>query len=254
MIRRPIQNYFFFGTAVRYLQDARAGYRVCDYSDSWHVRTNLQQIFGYMKDLNLRVSSLTNAAGTLRDILSELQKCGDDDVLSAEQAKKLNDAIEKLRETLEAELQATYAYTVLPKRVDISRLIEKPASLFAPGVFEKLPEIAKYDIGEAARCIAFELPTAAAFHLMRTTEAVLRVFYVSVVRSGRRAKMWGEIVTDIRKRRVGKTHAVFLNHLDHLRNAFRNPTQHPDARYDIHEVQDLWSLAVDAINRMAPSL
>lgn len=254
MIPRPIQSYFFFGTAVRYLQDAIVGYRIGDYPDGWAVRTNLQQIFSYMNDLNLKVSSLTDAARTLRGLLGELEQCGDDEGLSAEHVNKLCTGIEKLRETLEAEMRATQAYMLVPKRVDVSRLIEDPASLFAPGVFEKLPEIARYDIVEAARCIAFELPTAAAFHLMRATEAVLRVFYISVVRRGRRARMWGEILTDLRKKCAGKAHAVLLNHLDHIRQAFRNPTQHPDARYDIHEVQDLWSLVVDAVNRMAPSL
>lgn len=255
MIRRPIQQYFFFGTAVRYLQDASAGYQIANYDDGgWAVRSNLEQIFSVMGTLNLRVSSQTDAARELRVLLEEFSVANEKDALTAEQASKLTRYVKELRQTLEAELRATYAYSLVQKRIDISRLVEDPASLFGPKVYAKLPAIAQYDIAEAGRCIAFELPTAAAFHLMWATEAVLRQLYVSVVRTRRHARMWGEIVADIRKRHVGKEHTVLLNQLDHIRQAFRNPTQHPEARYDIHEVQDLWSIAVDVINRMATRL
>jgi hypothetical protein len=228
MIRRAIQNYFFFGTAVRYLQDARAGSQIADYEIAMNIRSNLQSVIDYMADLHLRVSQQTDAARVLAKMLQEFDEADRDAILSPEQSTKLNDNVRELRQTLEAELRATYAYSLTAKRVDITRLIDEPESLFAPNVYERLPAIAKYDIGEAGRAIAFELPTAAAFHLMRATEAVLRIFYSSVVRTRRTARTWGEIVTDIRKRRIAKRYVALLNHLDHIRQSFRNPTQHPD--------------------------
>jgi hypothetical protein len=254
MERRPIQDYFFFGTAVRYLQDTKAGTQVADFPGGWAVRSNLREVIKTLNNLNLKVSSLTDAATGLRRLLGELDKYVPNQQLSVEHTIELNTQIGRLRETVEAELRATHAYTLTAKRIDVSRLVADPGSLFAPGVFEKLPEIARYDIGEAGRCIAFELPTAAAFHLMRATEAVLRTFYASLIRRKRRARMWAEIIADIRAKRVGQKHTVLLNHLDHIRQAFRNPTQHPDARYNIHEVQDLWNVIVEVINRMASSL
>jgi hypothetical protein len=44
-----------------------------------------------------------------------------------------------------------------------------------------------------------------------------------------------------------------LNNLDNIREHYRNPTQHPDKVYDINEVQDLFGLCIDAINRMVSS-
>ena len=231
MIRRPIQNYFFFGTAVRYLEDATAGTKITDYDDGLAIRSNLKRIMSDMQKLNLRVSQQTIAAERLETMLKEFEGSDETSVLSTEHEKKLRHYVRELRQTLEAELRATYAYSLTPKRVDISRLIDEPESLFGPDVYEKLPAIAKYDFGEAGRAIAFELPTAAASHLMRATEAVLRVFYSTVVRTRRTARTWGEIVTDIRKRRIANKHAALLNHLDHIRHSFRNPTQHPDAQY-----------------------
>ncbi len=251
MIRRPIWSYFFFGTVIRYLQDAQPGYRIGDLEHAACVRSNLEQLFGYMTELNLRVTPRTSAASRLQALLNDLKIMKDNEVLTVEHARDLNSQVEELRETLEAELTSIFAYAISPKRLDPERLLDQPAALFAPGVFARLPDIARYDLAEAARCIAFEVPTAAAFHLMRATEAVLRGFYRSVASRARRARMWGEITADLRKRRSASRHAVLLNHLDNIRLSFRNPTQHPDARYNVDEVQDLWAVCVDVINRMA---
>jgi hypothetical protein len=66
--------------------------------------------------------------------------------------------------------------------------------------------------------------------------------------------MWGAMVQDLRKRRKARPYEVLINNLDNIRNSFRNPTQHPEKIYDIHEVQDLWGICIDAINRMAVAL
>jgi hypothetical protein len=108
---------------------------------------------------------------------------------------------------------------------------------------------------EAGKCIAFERPTAAAFHLMRATEAVLRAFYFQHVQRNRIQQMlWGPVVQDLRGRRKfggNERFSVLFANLDNIRLSFRNPTQHPDKTYDIQEVQDLWGLCVDVISRMA---
>ena len=44
---------------------------------------------------------------------------------------------------------------------------------FAPSVSERFPEAIE-DMREAARCFAFERPTACVFHLMRVTECGVR--------------------------------------------------------------------------------
>ena len=66
--------------------------------------------------------------------------------------------------------------------------------------------------------------------------------------------MWFAMVEELRKKRKTKAHVPLYDHLDHIRVNFRNPTQHPDKTYDIDEVQDLWSLGVDVVNRMAGAL
>src|SRR5258706_16076864 len=105
-----------------------------------------------------------------------------------------------------------------------------------------MPPIAKYDVEEAGKCIAFERPTAAAFHLLRGTESVLKDFYCTMIKQKRCQLMWGPMVADLRKRPKTKKNIVLLDNLDNIRRSFRNPTQHPEKIYDIQEVQDLWGL------------
>jgi hypothetical protein len=174
-----------------------------------------------------------------------------EDRLTVSEATRLRDAMKVLRKTLTAELHGFSAYVVTPKRIDVSKLVDDVASLFAPGAYDRLPDIAKYDLREAGRCIAFELPTSAAFHLMRGVEAVLRTLYCKLAKRDRADLLWGPMLTDLATRRIAGPHKDLLSHLDHIRRSFRNPTQHPEKIYDIQEVQDLFSLCVDTINRMA---
>lgn len=63
--------------------------------------------------------------------------------------------------------------------------------------------------------------------------------------------MWGPMVTHLKKRKAKPIPpATLLNNLDNIRVSFRNPTQHPEKIYDIQEVQDLFGLCVDVVNRM----
>lgn len=239
-------RYWQFGTGFRYLQDAKEGYIIHGKS---YVIDNIDSLFKKLEDLNLRVT--IRAAGDLRSLLTELKATPADSKLDAPQARKLNNTVRSLRQTLEAELKGVNAYVVSPKRIEVERLVTDPASLFSPDIFNSLSELARFDITEAAKCIAFERPTAAAFHLMRATEETLRNYYCHFVKRDRLKVMtWWPMVQALQNHRRAKRYDVLNRNLDNIRTSFRNPTQHPDKVYDIHEVQDLWGLCVEVINRM----
>lgn len=241
-----LYRYWQFGTGFRYLQDASAGYPI---HGSGVVLGNLETLFKKLEELNLRVT--IRPAGDLKKLFTELRATPSDSKLDAAQAKKLNTTVQSLRQTLEAELMGMNAYVVSPKRIEVERLVTDPAALFAPDVFTALSPIARYDIAEAAKCIAFERPTSAAFHLMRATEEALRGYYCHFVKRDRLDPMlWGPLVQALTLHRKAKVHDALNRNLDNIRVSFRNPTQHPDKVYDIHEAQDLWGLCVDVINRM----
>lgn len=246
MQRVTVYRYWQFGTTVRFLQDAREGFQI---HGANVVIGNTEALFRKIDELELRVTK--RAAADLADLLKEFKATPADSKLTAAQATKLSGTIKALRQTLEAELQGVEAYVISPKRLNVERLINDVPSLFAPGTFAALNAVAQVDLQEAAKCIAFERPTAAAFHLMRATEAVLRSFYCHFVRRDRIDPMlWSPMVQALQKHRRAKHYDALLRNLDNIRVSFRNPTQHPDKVYDIQESQDLWGLCVDTINRM----
>jgi hypothetical protein len=251
MIPRSIYLYYWFGTCLRYLQDAPSG-TLLGKPDGDSIKFNLKRFFEYLDALDLQVTA--RAARELRalfDELSQLDPAGD---LSADQAPRLSNLVSQVRLTLDAELEGVKAYVITPKRLDIHQLLKSIPTLFSPGIYNKLPPIAQYDFTEAGRCIAFERSTAATFHLLRGTEAVLKKFYCALTGRKTCKLMWAATVDELRTRRKAEPYNVLLDNLDNIRRSFRNPTQHPEMIYDIHEVQDLWGLCVDAVNRMAKAL
>jgi predicted house-cleaning noncanonical NTP pyrophosphatase (MazG superfamily) len=87
--------------------------------------------------------------------------------LTTEEAEELRDIMTEIRHTFMAEAKGILAYVVTEKRWDLKKLLGNIEELFRPKVFFSCSEIAQYDFQEAGLCIAFERPTAAAFHLLR---------------------------------------------------------------------------------------
>jgi hypothetical protein len=62
----------------------------------------------------------------------------------------------------------------------------------------KLPDLTKQDFDQGGKCIAFDVPTAAAFHLLRGTETVIREYYEVVVPGPKKAtpkmRNWGTYI------------------------------------------------------------
>lgn len=250
MIELCIGHYYTFGTEMRYLQDAHASFLID--GDSY-VRENIQRFLNNLQALELKVTE--RASWRLIDFLNNLESSDESPSLGEEKASLLREIMNEIRHTLDAEIAGMSAYTVTPKRLDSEKLLQNVSHLFAPDVFQLFSDIAKYDFNEAGKCIAFERPTAAAFHILRATEANLRLYYKNMVRQNRiTSEMWGNIVADLREKNRTKKYTILNNQLDNIRHSFRNPTQHPEAIYDIHEVQDLLSICVDVNNRMFRTL
>lgn len=247
MIRRKTSRYIYFGTNLRYLQDATEGARAD--GESLFIE-NLERLLEMLDELGLTVTA--RAARTLKGatLLQELKNRGPNHTLTATDAQRLRTFARDLRITLMAEAGGLDAFIVSEKRMDVERLLADVGALFPQGTFQKLPDIARIDFQEAGKCIAFELPTAAAFHLMRGTEATLRQFYLETVKRGRVDPLiWGPMVKHLRARRSPPPTSL-LDNLDSIRRNFRNPTQHPDATYEIDEAQDLLGICIDVVSRM----
>lgn len=244
-----IYDYIRFGIAERDLRDAQEGWGVYDEGG----RATVVRVFtDYLRQFEFPVTQ--RAAYELHQLGDEMAELPRDATFTAETARKLNDAIKILERTLFAEAHGKHAFIVTEKRIDVQKLLYDVPSLMGPGTFIALPDIAKRDLMEAGRCIAFERSTAAAFHLLRGTESMLRRFYRSIVKRNRVQLMWGPMVEHLRQRKRKPPPKPLLDHLDNIRLSFRNPTQHPDKEYDIQEVQNLLPLCVDVLDQMVSFL
>ena len=272
MEKRATAGYIYIGTAVRYLMGAMAGWPI--FSEGavannirqldvllqryeFHVTHRLlepllEMLEGWEKEVGLDLPEIQGA--DLSEMKERDQSAPGGEAtsgreLTLEEAERLWKRAQILRETLLAEASGKINYAASDKRYTIQKLTEDFSTLMATGVFSELPEIAQVDMREAGKCIAYELPTSAAFHLMRGTEAVLRHYYCCKVKRNRikQPLMWGPMVTHLKEKRVP---AGLLDALDSIRRNYRNPTQHPDKVYDLDEAQDLLSLSLDVTNRM----
>lgn len=139
---------------------------------------------------------------------------------------------QRFENVLAAELQWGQLYLVEPKGgYDLNQLTSNGIVIFPPALQEKVPE-ALQDALEAARCIAFALPTAAAFHLHRVNELVLRRYYDTVTNGAARPinRNIGAYI-DAMKNAQFKDQKIF-GALAALKDFHRNPVLHPDDRLE----------------------
>ncbi len=246
MLEKSISWLIYFGTSQRYLQDATSRYKI---KGDGLVLDNIDRFVGQIDELGFTVTR--RAARPLAELREELEK-STEQRLTEKQAERLKKVMQELRPTLVAEGGGTIAYIISERRYPIEKLLDDPGSLFAEEVFTKLPQLAQYDFGEAAKCLAFERPTAAAFHMLRGTESTLRDFYCQKIKKNRSELMWGPMIQSMRVK-AERFPQVLLNHLDNIRASFRNPTAHPEKTYDLDEVRTSLDL-IDVANRMVHGL
>jgi hypothetical protein len=134
----------------------------------------------------------------------------------------------KFTNVLEAELPLLPLYLVSKKGGhDAEDLIGRGEVFFPPELATKVPA-ALADIKEGARCIAFELPTAAGYHFHRANEAVLRAYYDAVTGGAPRPpeRSIGKYIGEMDRLKAGD--ASIKASLRDLARYHRNPLIHPE--------------------------
>jgi hypothetical protein len=224
-------------------------------------------------------TSVSLVVGTLDTLAKLLDKCGYPVAVASTKSVKfseMNDAVRALGEkdkivaplstkittqfkTLEsvvfAEGSTKKLYVLSDRRFNTEYLLSQPEKLLKSGAFDKLDEIARLDLASACRCILFGEATAAAFHMLRATESTLKSYYCHHRKQKRLEKpMWANMVDQLRAKKKNKPPEALLQSLDLIRTAYRNPTQHPQAIYQIDSAQDLLGVCLDVIGKMADEL
>ncbi|GBF52131.1 hypothetical protein LPTSP4_36690 [Leptospira ryugenii] len=188
----------------------------------------------------------------LEEIMEKLSHIDEESIISEEIATELENLIKKADPALDSELQLKKVYLLTSKRFEVTVLLEDSKSLLAKDTWQKLTINAQNDFNFACQCIALNLGTSSAFHIMRAVEEMVKQLYFHYVKTNRLQKpMWGPMVEKLKNKKKPKPSQSLIDHLDNIRKNYRNPTQHPEKFYDIDEAQDLLHTSIVAINEIS---
>lgn len=158
------------------------------------------------------------------------------------QIQRLKEVFSNFEAVAIAELRSSSLFYVTSKGgFDTSCLASKGEAAFPRDLEKKVPE-AIGDVRQAARCIAFELPTAAGFHLHRANECVLRIYWDHVTGGQPRPteQSMGVYLSELNKLKKGRPQV--REHLKSIKDLHRNPLMHPDQTIDsVDDAIDLMS-------------
>ena len=160
----------------------------------------------------------------------------------------------KFETTLNAELAIANAYIISPKGgYDVGILLTNPSLAFPLELFSIIPET-KYDVEQAAKCLTFEVPTAAGFHLHRINEAVVHRYWDAISKGNKRLKRatLGQYIEKMIKAEYGDE--KILSTLQQINILHRNPVLHPENNLTVQEAIELFGIIVSAVSSMLPAI
>lgn len=163
-----------------------------------------------------------------------------EEVIPTWRIKNLKRAFDTFDAIITASLQTSDLYFASPKGgYDTACLTDHGEVLFPTSLAKKVPD-AVPDVRAGARCLAFDLPTAAGFHFHRANEAVLRRYFDEVAGEANRpdSRNMGDYINIMKTKKVGDPKVIDV--LRSLKDLHRNPLMHPDQNID--SIEDTISL------------
>lgn len=185
--------------------------------------------------------SATDLLDALRPVIPRLVEAGSS--LHTFEIYQIQSRARDFKIALLAEMGVLPSYFVTQKGgFDTSALLDRAASLFPTELAIKVPE-ATFDVAEAGKALAFELGTAAGFHLFRVVEAVIRRYYSETTKgsSHPRVRSIKVYIRAMEKAGVGDT--AILRALEQLADFHRNPLIHPEAALSLDEAISILGMA-----------
>jgi hypothetical protein len=220
----------------------------------------LQVIRGPIQKLKTLVDQISSEASKAIQAVREGQEARR---LDFSARYSINDAIREFRVVLSAELGTTDAYVISKKGIySTNDLIERADNALSPSLRTFVPSQALLDFREAGKCLAFDLFTAAGFHILRATDSTLRAYYTRFVGTvpKPKARNWGTYTTNLRKcavdpnRQPPKPDVKTISLIDQIRDMHRNPIIHPEDNLDEDKALILFDVCKSAIVAMASEI
>jgi hypothetical protein len=162
----------------------------------------------------------------------------------------LKTTFNRFETVLTAELQSSSLYFVTAKRGYDTLLLTETGEVLFPKDLPAKVSNATTDARAAARCLAFELNTAAAFHIYRVVEAVLRRYWEVITGNQPKPKTRsiGVFLSAMKKLDCGSP--KIISAMYQLNNLHRNPTIHPEDHLTTDEAVSLFGIANSLVGSM----
>jgi hypothetical protein len=151
---------------------------------------------------------------------------------------------------LGGELAVLPIYHLWPIRAyNLEVLVSQGENVFSEIARKDFTEDEIHNFREGGKCLAFQVPTAAAFHIFRGAESVIRRYYEAVIGQLPKHKMrnWGAYIKHLR--RSGADVKVIAI-LEQIKDLHRNPVIHPEAQLSNDDAQSLIGIMDSAITAM----
>jgi hypothetical protein len=235
MIR--ISPYYFYGmgVALNPLKSLKADAPMHTAIVTLYIASNtLERLF----DGFYPFKACVNAGNRLYEVLQEvIDKYNTEkpDTLDASFSYRITSAANEFETILAAEMQTLDTYHASQKALYSTRdLIERAEIVLPETVRAEVPGETITEIQSAGKCLAFELPTACGFHIVRATEAVIREYYRAVVGTVPKVKArnWGSYIRFLKEKGAD---AKIITVLEQVKDTYRNPIVHPE---DVLEMED----------------
>ena len=256
-MQRINQHEFYrMGMLVHPLTEVKEGSNLIQIA--WTLNAARNWIIWILSGRLVQLTVSRTAAETLVDSITSLIPENTSDFSSIDpqriltwlEAYRIHSSLSEFETVFGAELPTLDTYIVSKKGIySTADLIERAENAIDADARAALSSDAISDFKQAGKCLAFELPTAAGFHTMRSVEAVLRVYWRRVLTPSPTVKP-PEMAKCINELRSRGEDATLMEVLDHIRDLHRNTVMHPEAFLTMTEAQRLFDIAKSAISAM----
>ncbi|RZU41121.1 hypothetical protein [Edaphobacter modestus] len=259
-----VDCYYFYALAVKIhpLTDLRVSSPL---AEEWVVlheaRQELFQFFSLFPLRTTRTPANTLVQAINRVVPLELSEMrfnldnGEKVIVPYFEGHAIREAAVEFESVLKAELVGWDAFFVSQKGAfSTTELMQQAETMVPEPGRSYLTKKATADFRQAGMCLAFNLGTAACFHVARATEEIIREYYRAVVGAlpDIKQRNWGAYHRNLS--RCSTAESKVLGWLKHITEEYRNPVLHPDEILSVDDATEFINACIALISSMGKAL
>jgi hypothetical protein len=192
----------------------------------------------------------------------QIRKPEGEDRIDSHEIATIQSLMEKFEHALAAELNYAPTYYASKRGIySTYDLIENAYQTFSPSVLKTVPVAAQSEFGTAGRALAFGLGTAAAMHLLRAVEIVLKQYFelfsgTTAAKAERSYNIYLKKLAAMADddSSTARPDKRLLQMLAQIKEHYRTPLSSPENNVTIEQSTSLFGLATAIITMMAEQI